>query len=60
MGFNQWYTDTSLYIETDANGKINVGIYVDDVLVKETSVKKTDDFLNDMQVVKLKGLGVVL
>nr|CCA26581.1 AlNc14C391G11286 [Albugo laibachii Nc14]CCA27305.1 AlNc14C502G11958 [Albugo laibachii Nc14] len=40
--------------------RILVGIYVDDLLVTGTSVKKVNDFFNDMQVVELKGLGVVV
>nr|CCA14419.1 conserved hypothetical protein [Albugo laibachii Nc14] len=44
LGFTQCYTDSCLYIKTEADGKTLVGIYVDDVLVTGTSVKKIDYF----------------
>nr|CCA19288.1 PREDICTED: similar to pol polyprotein putative [Albugo laibachii Nc14] len=37
LGFTQCYTDSCLYIKTEADGKTLVGIYVDDVLVTGTS-----------------------
>ncbi|KAG6623476.1 Copia LTR rider [Phytophthora cinnamomi] len=59
LGTMLCYTDSCLYIEHEANVKTLVGIYVADVLVTGTSVKKVDYFFNDMKVVELNDIGVV-
>lgn len=58
-GFRQCFTDSCLYVKTEDDGVTVVGIYVDDILVTATSEVKISKFLDDMQVVELKDLGVV-
>ncbi|POM79276.1 Retrotransposon Tca5 Polyprotein [Phytophthora palmivora] len=48
VGLCQCYMDSCLYINHEADGKTLVGIYVDDVLVTGTSVKKVDSLVGGL------------
>lgn len=59
LGFCQCYSDSCLYVKSESDGNTLVSIYVDNVFVSGTNAGKVENFLDDMQVVELKYLGVV-
>ena len=58
-GFLSGRYGNCLYIKDDSDVKTLVGIHVDDILATPTSLRKVEDFFQEMQVVELQNFGVV-